>query len=102
MILTCLFFEQASNAQSPGIFLWWFSLRGVDLPTIISTKQFILNIQEELKQWFHENQFLFIQENRKQDKALIGYEEEYNNMFYEFLFEFETILGNPINTSSIL
>ncbi len=59
-------------------------------------------MQKDLKQWCYENCHLFIEENRNQDKPLIGCGEDVNNWFYSPLFEFVIILEDPSNTSSIL
>ncbi len=63
------------------------------------TKSFILR---DLKQWCHEYYQLFIQGDGKQVKPSIGCREDVNNMFYNPLFKFGTIIENPCNTSFIL
>ncbi len=66
------------------------------------TKQFLLNMQEDLKQWCHENYLLFIEGNRKQDKPSIGCGEDVKNMFCNPLFEFGKIHEDQSNTFSII
>ncbi len=65
---------------------------GVNIPQMRSTKQFLLNVQKDLKKWCHENHHLFIEDNGKQDNLSIGYGKDFNNMFYNPLFEYLSIL----------
>ena len=74
----------------------------VDLPKMRSTKQFLLDMRKDLKQGCHNNYHLFIEGNRKQDKPSIGCGEDVNNMFYNPLFEFGTILEDLSSTFSII
>ncbi len=67
-----------------------------------STKPILLNIQKDLKQLCHENYHLFIEGKGKQNKPSIGYGEDVNNIIYNPLFEFFTILEDPSNKSSTL